>query len=85
LVDIYLRGSLLDTVATDSKGIFHINGMLPGTASGAEYEFRYRSPGAGPTTAALGITDSIFTNGPQRISNIVVSAGSNTLGFEFYR
>jgi len=80
LVDIYLRGSLLDTVTTDDKGVFHINGMLPGTASGAEYEFRYRAPGAGPNTAALGKTDSIFTNGLQRISNIVVASGSNTLG-----
>ncbi len=81
-VDIYLRGALLDTVTTDKKGFFSINGMLPSTAAGAEYALRYRAPGASTNTAALGFAHSVFTDGLQRISNIVVPAGSNTLALD---
>ncbi|MCW8955345.1 MAG: hypothetical protein OQL09_00550, partial [Gammaproteobacteria bacterium] len=43
------------------------------------YQIRFRAPGAGANTGSLGDADSIFTNGPQTISDIVVSSGSNTL------
>jgi large repetitive protein len=43
------------------------------------YEVRFTAPGAGPNTAKLGKADSAFTNGLQRITDIVVPAGSNLL------
>ncbi len=75
-IDIYLQGQLLDTVVSDQNGVFQANGLVASTASGAEYELRYRAPGAGATTASLGVASSAFTNTQQRISDIVVAAGS---------
>ena len=75
-VDIFLRGQLLDTVTTQPDGTYQINGMVPSAVGGNEYELRYRAPGAGATSASLGQTNSLFTDGQQRIADIVVAAGS---------
>ncbi len=88
-VDIFLQGQLLDTVNTDETGFFQVNGMVPSATGGAEYELRYSAPGAGATTASMGITNSAFdasgtplpggarfTDGHQRMSDIMVVAGS---------
>ncbi len=76
-VDIYRDGTLLDTVTTDANGDYAINGLAPNDTSGVKYELRFRAPGASSTTASLGLADSAFTNGPQRISNIVAGSGAN--------
>ena len=44
------------------------------------YELRFRAPGAGPNTALLGRGVSPFTNGLQRISDIVVTSGATLQG-----
>jgi uncharacterized repeat protein (TIGR01451 family) len=82
-VEIYLNTQLLDTVFTDSNGQFNILGLAPSSVAGGEYELRYVAPGAGSNSALLGIADSVsstvpFTDGLQQISNISVSAGSNS-------
>jgi uncharacterized repeat protein (TIGR01451 family)/fimbrial isopeptide formation D2 family protein len=76
-VDIYRNGSLLDTVTTDGNGDYAINGLAPNDVSGDQYELRFRAPGAVATTASLGLADSVFTNGPQRISSIIAGSGAN--------
>ena len=47
----------------------------PSTVATDRYELRFRAPDAGPSTASLGIADSPYTNGPQRISDIVGAVG----------
>ncbi len=82
-VEIYLNTQLLDTVYTDANGQFNILGLAPSSVAGGEYELRYVSPGASSNTAMLGVADSSsssvpFTDALQQISNISVSAGSNS-------
>jgi large repetitive protein len=80
LVDLYRDTQLLNTVLTDANGNYHIIGVEPNDTTAVRYELRFRSPGAGANTASLGVADSPFTNGPQRISDIVVSSGANLQG-----
>lgn len=66
---------LVGTVRTNSSGVYQV--VLPPTAGTPfRYELRFRAPGAGPNTAALGLANSPFTNGMQTITNIDVTAGS---------
>ncbi len=80
LVDLYRDSQLLNTVLTDADGNYHIIGVEPNATTATRYELRFRAPGAGANTASLGLADSPFTNGPQRISDIVVSSGANLQG-----
>ncbi len=75
--DIYRNGQPLVTVFTAADGTYRISGLTPNENTGDQYEIRFRAPGAGPNTAMLGEADSIFTNGLQRISEIVAPSGSN--------
>ncbi len=77
-VEIYRNSVLVGSVLTDASGVYQINGLAPNDVSGDQYELRFRSPGAVATTATLGLTDSIFTDGQQIITNIVIGSGSNT-------
>ena len=76
-VAIYRNGSLLDSVLSNSSGVFQINGLAPNDINGDQYELRYEAPGAGANTALLGLSSSVFTNGLHTISDIVVSSGNN--------
>ncbi len=75
-VDLYENGRLMGTVNTDSDGSYHFSGVTPNAGTKIQYELRFRAPGAGANTAMLGWCSSSFTNGMQRISNIVAGAGS---------
>ena len=77
-VDVYRNGVLIGTVVTDANGVYQITGLSPNDISGDQYEIRFRAPDAGVNTAMLGMGGSIFTNGLQQISDIVVSSGSST-------
>jgi len=77
-VDIYRNGSLLDTAITDTAGNYRITGLAPNDVSGDQYELRFRAPGTGANTALLGLADSVFTDNLQRISDLIVSSGSNS-------
>ena len=76
-VDLYRNGSPVNSATTDGSGAYRIIGVTPNDTNGDTYELRFRAPDAGANTAALGRTESAFTDGLQRISNILISAGSN--------
>jgi len=76
-VELYRDGQLVHSTLTDSNGAYHIIGLEPNDVNSIQYEVRFSAPGAGPNTATLGLSESPFTNGPQRITDIVVSSGAN--------
>jgi len=76
-VELYRDDQLIGTVQTDLNGAYRLSGL---NSFDSTYEILFIAAGAGPNTASLGHTVSPFTNGPQRISEIVVSAGSNLQG-----
>ncbi|MEN8135067.1 MAG: isopeptide-forming domain-containing fimbrial protein [Thermodesulfobacteriota bacterium] len=76
-VELYRNSQLIATVLTNANGVYRLSGLAPNDITTDLYELRFRAPGAGPNTASLGYTDSVFTNGLQRISDIIVASGSN--------
>jgi len=79
-VDLYRNGVPVLSAISDSNGAYRMTGVPPNALSGDAYSLRFRAPDAGANTAALGRTESPFTNGLQVITDIVVPAGSNLLG-----
>jgi len=75
VVDLYENGGLVGTVSTAADGSYQFSGVTPNAGTSIQYELRFRAPGAGASTALLGWCSSPFTNGMQRISNMVVGAG----------
>jgi uncharacterized repeat protein (TIGR01451 family) len=78
-VELLLNGQPIRSVITDASGNFLMAGVTPNYLTPDVYSLRFASPGAGIRTAMLGRTDSDFTDGLQRIDDIVVLAGSNLL------
>jgi uncharacterized repeat protein (TIGR01451 family)/fimbrial isopeptide formation D2 family protein len=76
-VDLYQNSMRLGTAVTDANGLYRFSGLAPNDVSLEYYELRFRDPGAGTTTASMGNADSVFINGPQRISSIIAGAGAN--------
>lgn len=76
-VALYRNGSLATTVTSDAGGAYQLSGLLPNAGTPDTYEIRFTALGGGPTSATLGNADSIFTDGPHRISDIMASAGDN--------
>ena len=74
-VELYRQNQLLATVQTGVDGTYRFAGVEPNAGSTAFYEMRFRAAGAGPNAPSLGHADSVFTNGPQRISGITVAPG----------
>ncbi|MEJ2130312.1 MAG: SdrD B-like domain-containing protein [Gammaproteobacteria bacterium] len=58
-------------------GNYVMSGVVPNYLNGDRYSLEFNAPGAGASTASLGRADSDFTNGLQRIDDIVVQPGSN--------
>jgi large repetitive protein len=76
-VAVYRDDVLIRSTLTDADGAYRIPGLAPTYMRESLYELRFSAPGAGPSTAPLGLAISDFTNSLQRISEIVVSSGSN--------
>jgi uncharacterized repeat protein (TIGR01451 family)/fimbrial isopeptide formation D2 family protein len=76
-VTLYRNNLLIATTLTDVNGTYRFIGLAPNEGTPDLYELRFSAPGAGPGTASMGSGDSLFTNGPQLISDIIVSAGDN--------
>jgi len=76
-VELYRNNQLVATTLTDANGLYRFSGLTPNEGTSDLYELRFRAAGAGPNTASMGYADSPFTNGPQRISNIIASSGDN--------
>jgi uncharacterized repeat protein (TIGR01451 family) len=78
-VELLLNGQPIRSVITDASGNFLMAGVTPNYLTPDIYSLRFSSPGAGIRTAMLGRADSDYTNGLQRIDDIVVMSGSNLL------
>ena len=76
-VALFLNGVQLQSVVTDANGVYRFSNVAPTDGTSNRYEVRFSAPSAGPNTAKLGIADSAFTNGLQRITGIAVPSGSN--------
>jgi uncharacterized repeat protein (TIGR01451 family) len=74
-VTLLRDGDPIRTAPTDAAGIFAMAAVPPNYLSGQEYSLVFSAPGAGGRTALLGQADSAFTDGLQRIDEIVVQAG----------
>ena len=79
-VELTRNGQPVQTVLTDANGAYRIAGVAPNAPTNDSYALRFRAPGAGATTASLGTSDSVYTNGPQQISDILVMSGANLTG-----
>lgn len=79
-VQLYRAGTLLGSTRTDTGGRYGFAGLAPVTVVADGYEVRFLAPGAGAATASLGLADSVFTNGQQRISGITGGDGSSVPG-----
>ena len=79
VVDLYRDGEQVYTTLTGQDGTYRIVGVAPNYLTMEEYELRFVAPGAGPSSALLGLADSAFTDYLQRIGDIVVISGDNLL------
>jgi uncharacterized repeat protein (TIGR01451 family) len=78
-VELYSNNVRLASVLTDTNGVFQFSGLAPSIPTPL-YELRYVAPGAVATTATLGLANSVFTNTPQRITDIDAPSGANVVG-----
>src|SRR5262245_6991858 len=76
-VGLYRNGVLLQSVLTDTNGVYRFSSVPPTDGTPDRYEIRFTAPGAGSNTAKLGKADSAFTNSLQRITDIALPSGSN--------
>ncbi len=76
-VELYRNDRLVHSASTDTSGAYRISGIAPNYLSGDRYELRFAAPGDGSNTAKLGTAHSVFSNGLQRITDIVIQPGSN--------
>ncbi|HJY37289.1 MAG TPA: DUF11 domain-containing protein, partial [Steroidobacteraceae bacterium] len=77
-VALYRNDQLLRSVQTDANGVYRMGAIPPNYITGDRYELRFTAPDATATTAKLGMAYSpMFTNGLQRISDVIVQFASN--------
>jgi uncharacterized repeat protein (TIGR01451 family) len=77
VVEMYRNDTLTYSARTNADGVYRLSGVEPNYNTTDKYELRFRRPGAGPNTAMLGRARSDFTNGLQRITDVVVMSGAN--------
>jgi uncharacterized repeat protein (TIGR01451 family) len=78
-VELLLADQPVRSMLTDADGHYQFIGVTPSYDPNSLYSLRFSAPGATPTTALMGETDSDFTDGLQRIDDIDVQEGSNLL------
>lgn len=77
-VELYRNDRLFRSVKTDANGVYRMSGIPPNYITGEKYELRFSAPDATSNTAKLGVAYSAaFTNGLQKISDIIVQFASN--------
>ena len=75
-VELLQNGTPLQTTTIDANGAYAF-GAIPPNDIGTPYTVAFTAPGAtAGSTASLGTTISPFTNGPQRITDVVLASGS---------
>jgi uncharacterized repeat protein (TIGR01451 family) len=77
IVELLRNDQPVQSFVTDAGGRYRIGGVAPNDGASDRYALRFRAPDATARTASLGHADSPFTNGPQQITDIVVSSGGN--------
>ncbi|MBT8443113.1 MAG: DUF11 domain-containing protein, partial [Gammaproteobacteria bacterium] len=75
-VTLLIDDRAVRSVTTRPDGVFVMAAVLPNYLSGEQYSLRFDAPGSGARTALLGRTDSEFTDGLQRIDDIIVNPNS---------
>lgn len=78
-VSLRRNGALVQSVTTDAAGRYTMAGLSPNNLNGDTYALSFSGPGSGPATASLGLASSVFTNGQQAITDLIVPSGSNLL------
>lgn len=78
-VELLLDDQPVRSMPSDADGNYRFVNVPPNYLPGETYSLRFSAPGAGMATALMGITDSDFTDGMQRIDDIDVQEGSNLL------
>jgi uncharacterized repeat protein (TIGR01451 family) len=78
-VELYREDQRVFATTTDAAGNYRIGAVVPNYLTDDRYELRFIAPGAGSGSALLGRADSQFTDGLQRIYDIVVAPGNNFL------
>lgn len=78
-VELLQNNLLVRSMLTDVDGYYRFSNVIPSYSTTDLYSLRFSAPGAGSRTALLGVTDSDFTDGLQRIDEIDVQEGSNLL------
>jgi len=81
-IELLRNGQLVQSAVADANGAWSLTGLAPNDQSGDAYALRFLAPGAGAATAALGMASSPFTNGPQRIDDLLVPSGANLQGLD---
>ncbi len=79
LVELVQGDQVVRSAVSDADGYYVFTNVVPNYSAGEPYSLRFSAPGATPSTAVMGQTDSDFTDGQQFISDIEVTAGSNLL------
>lgn len=75
-IELLRNGTPILSTVSAADGTYSLTGVPPNDASGDALVLRFRAPDAGASSASLGMASSIFTDGPQEISDILVSGGS---------
>jgi len=78
-VTLMIGDNTIRSATTRPDGVFVMAGVMPNYLTNERYSLRFEAPGAGARTAALGRTDSEFSDGLQRIDDIVVEPNSVTV------
>jgi uncharacterized repeat protein (TIGR01451 family) len=76
-VDLLLNGQPVRSMVTDTDGNYQFTNVTPSYSAGEYYAIRFRAPGAGATTAMMGVTDSDFTDGQQQIDDLNMPVDPN--------
>jgi len=76
-VELLRSGASVHSVLTDVAGLWSMVGLAPNDSNGEAYALRFRGPGAAAQSAALGLADSVFSNGLQEITDVIVASGAN--------
>ncbi|HEM46904.1 MAG TPA: DUF11 domain-containing protein, partial [Alphaproteobacteria bacterium] len=77
VVELLRNDQPVQSVATGADGVWRMAGVAPNDTSGDRYALRFRAADAGPRSAALGRAASVFTNGLQTITDVIVPSGGN--------
>lgn len=76
-VELWRAGRRVHAIETGDDGRWRMVGIAPNYLTPDDpYSLVFVAPGAGPATAALGLADSDFTNGLQRIDDVVINSGA---------